>query len=371
MKRDYYEVLQVSRTATQEEIKKAYRKLAFQYHPDRNPNDPGAEQKFKEIGEAYQVLSDPQKRATYDRFGHEGLNNSGYSNFRSSEDIFDEFFSSFNDVFDDLFGFGGRRKSGRTRPTRGADLRYDLKISFEQAVKGCEVEIEIPAEEDCPDCGGTGVEPGYSSETCTYCGGRGQVFQKHGFFRISTACPQCGGMGRINRHPCKRCRGEGRIISHKKVTVHIPPGVDNGTRLRLRGEGEGGNFGGPAGDLYVVLEVEPHKRFKRKGQDLIVSVDISFVQAALGDKIEIPTLDEPVTLEIPKGTQPGEVLRLKGLGIPYIGHKKRGDLLVEVNIKTPTHLSKKQEELLREFERLEKKKTKSKVKDFFKKAMGG
>jgi molecular chaperone DnaJ len=371
MKRDYYEILGISRNATQEEIKKAYRKLAFKYHPDRNPDDPEAEQKFKEIGEAYQVLSDPQKRAAYDQFGHEGLNNFGFNNFRSSEDIFEEFFSSFNDMFEDLFGFGGRRRSNRNRPTKGADLRYDLTISFEQAVKGCEIEIEIPREEDCPECSGTGVEPGYSPEVCSYCGGRGQVFQKHGFFRISTTCPQCGGMGKINRHPCRKCKGEGRITLYKKISVNIPPGVDNGTKLRLRGEGEGGNFGGPAGDLYVVINVEPHKTFKRQGQDLIIPVEISFVQAALGDKIEIPTLDEPVTLEIPKGTQPGEVLCLKGLGVPYIGQKKRGDLLVKINIKTPTNLSKKQEELLREFEKLEKKKPKNKVKNFFKRAMGG
>ncbi len=371
MKRDYYEILGVSRTATTEEIKKAYRKLAFQYHPDRNPDDPEAEQKFKEVSEAYQVLSDPQKRSTYDRFGHEGLNNFGYNNFRSSEDIFEEFFSSFNDMFDDFFGFGGRRRSGTNRARRGSDLRYDLTISFEQAALGAQVEIEIPKEEDCPECSGSGIEPGHSAETCSYCGGRGQVFQRHGFFRISTTCPQCGGMGRINRHPCKRCRGEGRIINNKKITVNIPPGVDNGTRLRLRGEGEGGSFGGPSGDLYVVLSVEPHDTFKRQGQDLIVPIEISFVQAALGAKIEIPTLEEPVKVEIPKGTQPGEVLRIKGLGIPYVGQKKRGDLLVEVNIKTPTNLSKKQIELLKEFERLEKKKPRNKVKDFFKRAMGG
>ncbi len=370
MKKDYYQILGVSRNATVEEIKKAYRRLAFQYHPDRNPNDPEAEQKFKEIGEAYQVLSDPQKRAAYDKYGHEGLNNFGYTNFRSSYDIFEEFFSSFNDIFDDFFGFGSRGRS-RQRPQRGADLRYDLTISFELAAKGGDVEIEIPKQEDCDACNGSGVEPGNSLEICPYCGGKGQVYQQHGFFRISSTCPQCGGSGSINKNPCKKCKGQGRILKNKKIKINIPPGVESGTRLRLRGEGEDGSFGGPPGDLYVVLNVEPHKIFKRKGQDLIVPVEISFVQAALGAKIEVPTLDGSVLVEIPKGTQPGEILRIKGQGLPSIDRNKRGDLLIEVIVKTPTNLSKKQIELLKEFEKLDKQKTKNKIKNFFKKAMGG
>lgn len=367
-KRDYYEVLGVSREAGEEEIKKAYRKMAFQYHPDRNPNDSEAEQKFKEASEAYEVLGDPQKRATYDRFGHEGMNGAGFQNFGSSEDIFD----AFSDIFDNFFGFRGSQGGGRRgrRPQAGADLRYNLTISFEEAVKGTDVDLQIPKEENCEECQGSGVEPGHSPETCKHCGGQGQIFQRQGFFRISTPCPICRGSGQMISHPCKKCKGQGRITETKTVSVHIPPGVDSGNRLRLQGEGEAGAFGGPHGDLYVVINVEPHSLFDRQGQDLIVPVDIGVTQAALGDKIEVPTLDEPVNLDIPKGTQSGQTFRLKGLGVPYLNSNKKGNLIVQIKVKTPTHLTKKQEDLLREFDRLEAQKPQKKVRNFFKKAMG-
>lgn len=364
-KRDYYEVLGVDRSASGEEIKKAYRKLAFQYHPDRNPNNPEAEERFKEAAEAYEVLSNPEKRATYDRFGHEGLGGNGYQNFHSAEDIFD----TFSDIFSDLFGFSNSRSRG-PRAQAGMDLRYELEIEFEEAAKGTEAELQIPKDEECPTCHGMGVEPGHYPEQCRHCGGQGQVFQSQGFFRISTTCPVCKGNGQIITHPCKKCRGQGTVRRIKKLKVNIPAGVQTGSRLRLQGEGEPGRNGGPAGDLYIVVLVKEHPVFSREGQDLIVPVDISFVQAALGDKIEVPTLNGPITMEIPKGTQSGQSFKLKGLGIPYLGSNRKGNLIIEVQVKTPTHLSKKQIELLKEFDRLDKERPKSKVKNFFKRAMG-
>jgi len=365
-KRDYYEVLGISRSASGEEIKKAYRKLAFEHHPDRNPNDPEAEQKFKEAAEAYEVLSDPDKRSTYDHFGHEGLSGNGHGGFGSAHDIFD----AFSDIFGDFFGFSSARGRRGPRPQAGADLRYNLTIAFEEAVKGTETELKIPKDIECSECHGTGAEPGTQPETCKHCAGQGQVFQSQGFFRISTPCPICRGTGQVIAHPCKNCKGKGTVRETKSVKVHIPAGVDTGSRLRLQGEGEPGQNGGPPGDLFVVISVEEHASFIRQGQDIIVPVDIGFVQAALGDKIEVPTLDEPVPMEIPKGTQSGQTFKLKGLGVPHIGSTKKGNLIVQVKVKTPTHLSKRQEELLREFSKLEAEKPKRKVKGFFKKAMG-
>jgi len=363
-KRDYYEVLGVSRQAGEEEIKKAYRKQAFKYHPDRNSDDPHAESMFKEAAEAYEVLRDPQKRQRYDHFGHAGLNNNGFEGFSSTEDIF----SSFSDIFGEFFGFGSRQSGPRAKS--GADLRYNLNISFREAAKGTEVELELPKKETCVRCSGDGSEPGHSAETCAHCQGIGQVRRSQGFFQVAMPCPVCRGQGMIISHPCNECSGRGIVVNNRKIKVRVPAGVDNGSRLRLSGEGESGEHGGPPGDLYVVIYVDEDKTFKRQGQDLITSVEVTFVQAALGAKIQVPTLDEPVSMEIPKGTQSGKVLQLKGLGFPHPGSSHKGDLLVQVHVKTPTRLSKKQEELLHEFERLEGQKTGQKVKSFFKKVMG-
>lgn len=364
IQRDYYEVLGVSRTASGDEIKTAYRKLAFHYHPDRNPGNAEAEDKFKEAAEAYEILSDTNKRAQYDRFGHAGINGQGFGDhFRSAEDVF----SAFGDIFGDFFGFS---TSGRRRPRQGADLRYNLNISFRDAAKGAEVELNIPKKETCTECAGSGSAPGHEAETCQHCRGQGQVTQSQGFFRIAVPCPVCRGEGVIITHPCAKCRGIGVIQTTKSVKVRIPAGVDSGSRLRLRGEGEPGEFGAPHGDLYVVLNVEDDKLFSRHGQDLLVTADISIVQAILGDKIEVPTLDEPVTLEIPKGTPSGKILRIKGMGLHHIGRTGNGDLLVEVQVIIPSSVTKKQEALLREFEKLEDERPMNKVKDFFKKAMG-
>ena len=365
-KRDYYEVLGVSRDAGATDIKKAYRAMALKYHPDRNPDDAEAEQKFKEAAEAYEVLGSDDKRARYDRFGHEGVAGNGFQDFSSSQDIFD----AFSDIFGDFFGFSGGGRSRRgPRPQAGADLRYNLTISFVDAVKGTEVDLQIPKEIECDTCSGSGVEPGHQPETCKHCNGQGQVFQSQGFFRISSPCPICRGTGQMITHPCKKCKGNGIVQETKSVKVNIPAGVDNGSRLRLQNEGEPGRHGGPNGDLYVVLRVEEHKQFQRQGQDLITTAEISITQAALGDKIQVPTLDEPVPMEIPKGTQSGRSFKLKGLGIPHIGSTRKGNLIVNVKVQTPTKLSKRQEELLREFAELESEKHSKKGKrGFFKKA---
>ncbi len=365
-KRDYYEVLGVGRSASADEIKSAYRKLALQYHPDRNPDNPEAEDKFKEAAEAYEVLSDSSKRTQYDRFGHAGVNGQGFGDhFHSTEDVF----SAFGDIFGDFFGFSAAA-GGRRRPRAGSDLRYNLNVSFRDAAKGTEVELNIPKKETCPDCSGSGSAPGHSAETCQHCRGQGQVTQSQGFFRISVPCPVCRGEGRVVTHPCARCRGQSIVQVNKNLKVRIPAGVDNGSRLRLRGEGEPGEFGGPHGDLYVVIYVDDDKVFTRRGQDLVLVADISIVQAILGAKIEVPTLDEPVTLEIPKGTQSGKILRIKGMGLPHLGSTQKGDLLVEVSVRIPTNVTMTQEDLLREFEKLEDNRPLNKVKDFFKKAMG-
>ncbi len=343
--RDYYEVLEVSREATESEIKTSYRRLAMKFHPDHNPDNPEAEQKFKEAAEAYDVLRDPERRARYDRFGHAGVNGNAGGGFGSTEDVF----SHFSDIFGDLFGFstGG----SMNRPMRGSDLRYNLKVSFMQAATGDEVILQLPKRVPCQDCEGSGAAPGTKPETCKHCGGAGQVRRAQGFFQISTPCPVCRGEGQVIAKPCPRCKGHGILEETRELSVRIPAGVDNGTRLRVRSEGEMGLNGGPAGDLYVVVAVEADKTFRRQGHDLIYTQEISFVQAILGHKIEVPSLQDKVTLEIPKGIQSGTVLRIKEEGMPVLGRNTRGDLLVEVVIITPTRISEKQEELLREFEK--------------------
>jgi molecular chaperone DnaJ len=360
-KRDYYEILGVSRDAAESELKANYRKLALKYHPDRNPGDKEAEENFKEAAEAYEVLRDPQKRALYDQYGHAGLEGSGFSGFGGFEDIF----SSFSDIFEDFFGFSTRRRP-TSRVQKGTDLRYDLTLSFMEAAFGTETDINVEKRELCPECNGSRCEAGTSPETCRQCGGLGQITRNQGFFTVRTTCPICRGEGQAITHPCSKCRGTGQVVVEKKVSVKIPGGVDNGSRLRLTGEGEPGSYGGPNGDLYVFIYVEEHDFFKRNDIDIICRVPISFVQATLGDKISVPTLNGNKKLRIPKGTQPGDVFYFNSEGIPSLRTGKRGDQIIQVDIKTPTNLSKRQEALLKEFAELETKKLSSKLKNILK-----
>jgi len=357
-KRDYYEILGVARNATPEELKTVYRKLALKYHPDRNPGDKESEERFKEAAEAYEVLHDPQKRAIYDQYGHQGLEGSGFSGFGGFEDIF----SSFSDIFEDFFGLGnGRRSQGRSQ--RGADLRYDMTLSFMEAAFGIEKEINLEKKEGCSICNGTRSEPGSHPETCRHCRGSGQLSRNQGFFTVRTTCHYCRGAGQTISNPCKNCRGAGQIIVNKKVSVKIPAGVDSGSRLRLTGEGESGAYGASSGDLYVFIQVEPHEFFERHENDVYCRIPISFVQAALGDKITVSTLNGKKSVEIPKGTQPGDLIRLQSEGIPHLRHNGRGDLILQITIKTPMNLTKKQESLLQEFAKLETSKFSNKLKN--------
>ena len=343
--RDYYKILGVPKEASEEEVKKSYRKIAMQLHPDRNPGDREAEEKFKMASEAYEVLRDPEKRQIYDHYGVEGLKGTGFTGFRGFEDIF----SAFGDIFEDFFGLGTtHRRRARARP--GADLRYDLKISFLDAAFGREEEIEIPKAGECEACQGTGAKSGTHPTQCPTCKGTGQVTRSQGFFTISTTCSQCHGEGKFIQYPCKECRGLGKIRKNKKIQIKIPPGVDTGSKLRIRGEGEEGERGAPSGDLFVFLFVEPHDFFSRDGDDVICQIPISFSQAALGAEIEVPTLNGKKSLRVPKGSESGQILTLKGEGFPKLRGSGRGDQIVQVVVRTPKNLTKRQEELLREFE---------------------
>ncbi|PID72461.1 MAG: molecular chaperone DnaJ [Desulfobulbus propionicus] len=352
MSESYYDLLGVARDASGDTIKKAYRKLAMKYHPDRNPGDQEAEAKFKEAAEAYEVLSDAKKRQIYDRYGKDGLRNSGYSGPGNSEDIF----SHINDLFGDIFGFGGGRSRQRdpNAPVQGDDLRYDIQISFMDAVHGVNREVDITKKETCFTCDGSGSRPGYRPETCPTCHGRGQVIRSQGFFQVSTTCPQCQGAGQVIKEPCNDCHGEGLVNKSKKVSLKIPAGVDTGSRMRLTGEGEGGRRGGQSGDLYVIIHVEDHEYFQRDGQLIYLQLPVPMVKAALGCEIDVPTIHGTAKLKIPVGTQAGDRFTLRKEGVPSLRGGSKGDMLVEVQVKTPVKLSKKQKELLREFENLNK-----------------
>ncbi len=361
-KRDYYEVLGVGRDANANELKSSYRKTALKYHPDRNPGSREAEDRFKEAAEAYSVLSDPQKRQIYDQYGHQGLESMGGGfSARGFEDIF----SSFGDIFEEFFGFRSGRRS-RSSAQRGSDLRYDLTIDFLEAAFGMETEISVEKLETCPTCQGTGARPGTQPEVCPQCHGTGQFIQTQGFFSVKTTCPNCRGQGRVISDPCPQCMGRQQVITTKKVSLKVPAGVDTGSRLRLSGEGEPGVNGGPPGDLYVFIRVKPHNFFQRRDNDVICQIELSFIQAALGDQVTVPTLDGEETIKIPKGTQYADIVRLPGRGILSLRSNRRGDQIVQIALKTPKGLNKRQEELLKEFSSMESGKLTNKIKKLFK-----
>jgi len=341
-KRDYYEVLGVEKNADEKDIKKAYRRVAMKFHPDRNPDDASAEDKFKEASEAYEILSDREKRAAYDQFGHAGVE----SQMGGGAGFSGNFSDIFGDVFGDIFGGGGGRSRGG--PQRGADLRYTLDISLEHAVKGTQVKIRVPTLVGCEECDGSGARAGSAPSTCGTCGGAGQVRMQQGFFQVQQTCPKCRGKGRVISDPCGSCRGHGRVEETKTLSVKVPPGVDTGDRIRLSGEGEAGPDGGPPGDLFVQMSVQDHAIFERDGKHLFCEVPITFADAALGGELEVPTLDGRVKLKIPAETQSGKLFRLRGKGVKPVRGGSVGDLLCRVEIETPVHLTKRQKELLQE-----------------------
>lgn len=345
-KRDYYEILGLGRTASEQEIKSSYRKLAMQYHPDRNPDNPDAEERFKEASEAYSVLIDSEKRARYDQFGHAGLGNGGFGGFDPS--AFTDFSDIFGDLFSDFFGVSTGTGRGRNRAHKGADARADVTLTFEEAAFGKKTEVRARRYESCEQCKGSGAAPGKGPVTCSTCGGRGQVRYQQSFFSVARTCPACGGMGRVVADPCSKCKGEGRQMKERTIDVSVPAGVEDGTRMRYQDQGDAGVNGGPAGDLYVLLHVKPHAFFEREGKDLFCSVPVSVSQAALGAEITIPLLEGEYKLKIPEGTQSGTVLRLRGKGVASIRGGGKGDLHVQVRVQTPTKLTKRQRELLAE-----------------------
>lgn len=369
-KRDYYEILGVSRDADDQSLKSAYRKMALKYHPDRNPGSREAEEHFKEAAEAYSVLSDPQRRASYDRFGHAGVSaGAGAPGFDPS------IFADFTDIFGDFFGFGdlfgGGARRG-TRAQRGEDVRYDLQISFEDAIRGMSAEILVPGVQTCSRCEGKRAEPGHAPVTCPACRGRGEILRQHGFLSIRSTCSQCGGAGKIVREPCSKCRGEGYLRVERRLRVNVPAGVDNGTRLRLAGEGNPGYYGGPPGDLYVVLGVKEHPIFERVESDLHCTIPINVGQAVLGAEIQVPTLDGTATIKIPEGTQHGARFRLRNQGVPYVNGHGRGDLYVHVEVRIPAKLTRDQRRLFEQLAEIlpadnepNQKGLFDKVKDYF------
>jgi molecular chaperone DnaJ len=361
MKRDYHEVLGVSRDAGADDLKKAYRRLALKFHPDKNPDDrPGAEDRFKELSEAYQVLSDPERRAQYDRFGHAAFEQDAGGGFG--------FATGFDDIIGDLFGdfFGtGRSRSGRSRTRRGDDLQYLLELSFEDAARGCERTLEFGRMHPCAVCDGSGAKRGTAPTTCSQCRGTGQLRLQQGFFSIAKTCGYCGGRGTVVKTPCATCGGAGATQQNHTINVKVPAGVDTGSRLKLRGEGEVGQAGGPTGDLYVAIEVGEHPLFQRDGVDIVCEVPISFVHAALGTEVDVPTLDGKAKVKVAAGTQSGHVFRLRGRGIPHLGGYGTGDQLVRVVVETPRKLSARQRELLEEFARVSGEDVHPRTKSFF------
>ena len=345
-KRDYYEILSVPRNASEQEIKSAYRKLALKYHPDRNPGDKVAEDRFKEGAEAYGVLGDADKRKRYDAYGHAGVGAGAAQGFDPT------IFADFGDILGDFFGFGDSSARRRGGPRRGADLRYNLEITFEEAAFGTETSIQIPRAETCKECGGNGAAPGTQPTACPTCGGSGQVTFQQGFFSVARSCGRCHGTGRVVANQCKHCHGQGQIAVERKLQIKIPGGVDNGSQLRITGEGEGGTLGGPPGDLYVVIRVEEHAFFKRDGTNLFCEIPIGVAHAVLGGPVDVPTLDGGKTkVSVPEGSQPGTILRVRGQGFPQLGGKQRGDLHVLVRVVVPTKLNAEQK---RQFEQLGK-----------------
>jgi len=368
-KRDYYEILGVERTATAAELKSAYRKLAHQHHPDKNPDDKAAEDKFKEVSEAYAVLSDEQKRTVYDRFGHAGFGGGGggAEGFPFGPGGFGAGFGggNLNDIFGDIFGevFGKAGRRERQPRNRGADLRYNLELAFEEAAFGCETRVKLPRPKRCERCGGSGSKTGKESR-CPACDGAGEQRFQQGFFAVSRTCSRCGGRGAVLADPCELCHGDGRVEGDAELTLRVPPGLDNGARIRLTGEGEPGPRGGPPGDLYVVVQVRDHPLFAREDQNVLCEIPISFTQAALGAQIDVPTLDGKVKMKIPAATQSGRIFRLKEKGIPSPNGHRRGDQLVKVTVETPTQLTREQRELLERFAQLEGEQTQPQARSF-------